>query len=67
MIYGTEEDREVPVEDACYDELPDFNSFSKKLTDKTKTYWEAVKVDYTDFTNWTCLLQTFTDTEVKVF
>lgn len=61
MIYGTEEDREVPVEDACYDELPDFNSFSKKLTDKT--YWEAVKVDYTDFTNWTCLLQTFTDTE----
>lgn len=44
--------------------LPDYINLKKPLSEKAKSYWNAVMNDYNDFTNWTCLLQTVTETEV---
>lgn len=45
------------------DELPDFESFTTDLCEKSKSYWNSLQQDYNDFTSWTCLLQTTCETE----
>jgi len=46
-----------------YDELPDAATFAKELSEKAFSFWEIAQKDHNDFTNWTCLLQTVTESE----
>lgn len=63
----TEGERSEPhtpvVELSFIDELPGFDMFSKELSEKAKSYWNCLQQDYNDFTSWTCLLQTISETE----
>ena len=44
-------------------ELPDFDIFPKELSEKSKSYWNCLHQDYSDFTSWTCLLQSTSENE----
>jgi len=46
----------------CND-LPGFDTFTKSLSEKSKTYWNCLQQDYNDFTSWTCLLQAISESE----
>ena len=64
VLPNTDEKNASNTVKQLHDELPDFNTFSKELNEKTKTFWGTVMSDYTDFANWTCLIQTVTENEV---